>query len=325
MQRARISRVTSIAGTAALILGLLPGVASAALPSADPTQRSLLAEYSAGNDAGFEGTLKSTDTSTLPRLYLAVDTVGVAALSYVRATINGAVVANACDKPGDPLPVDCLFRRVRPGDLVRVVIGVTPEVTASGVAVHYTWSTTGAGSGSGDNSHGDTWEVVDTAGGDVYSTSTLNGSGDYAGGFNESAIETTLAVSRSNPQAARLSNLPAAVPSSVRDTLADGSSALLTCVDSAEIDCDQLVGDWVEVNVGEGQTFGSVFVIDIVYYQGNPKFFVHSYLDEGNQVQQEYVGPCPRRNPASSAPCFTWKASTGTATIYTYFNGGWRG
>ena len=323
MQRARISRITSIGAAALLTLGLLPGVASAALPSAQVTQRSLLAQYSAGNDAGFTGSLTNADTSTLSRLYLEIDTTGVSALTYIRATVNGAVVANACDRPGDPLPIDCQFRLVRPGDAVVVVVGVTPD--GSLARAHYTWATTGFGSGGGDNSHGDTWEVRNTDLSDFYSEASLSTDPDYAGGFNESSIATNLIVSASNRQGARLSNLPAAVPSSVDDTVLDGSSALLTCVETAAIDCDQLVGDWVEVNVGDGQTFGSVFVIEIVYYQGNPKFFVHSYLDEDNQVQQEYVGPCPRRNPASSAPCFTWKASTGTATIYTYFNGGWRG
>ncbi|HET7726707.1 MAG TPA: hypothetical protein VFK54_05205 [Candidatus Limnocylindrales bacterium] len=323
MHRARVSRITAIAGTAALVLGLLPGLASAAIPTAVPAQAALVAAYSVGNDTGFTGSLTNTDTSTLSRLHLQVQTTGATALSYVRASINNAVVASACEGVGSPLPVDCLFRNVRPGDEVRVVIGVTPDPGAAEVRARYIWSTTGLGSGGGDNSHGDTWQTTSD------SVSVLSSSPDYAGGFNESSIQTALAVSSSNPQAARLSNLPSAVPAWVRDSIEDVTAPdpgedLFDC-DELLVNCDQLVGDWVEVNVGDGQTFDSVFVIEIVYYQGNPRFFIHRYVDGDGNIVQETVEPCPRRNPASGAPCFTWKASTSTATIYTYFNGGWRG
>jgi len=318
VQRARISRITSIGAAALLALGLLPGVASAALPTAVVTQGSLLAQYSAGNDAGFSGSLTNADTSTLSRLYLEIDTTGVGALTYIRATVNGAVVASACDQPGDPLPIDCQFRRVRPGDTVAVVVGVTPDGTLA--RAHYTWATTGFGSGGGDNSHGDTWEVRNADLSDFYSEASLSSDPNFAGGFNESSIQTEIAVSALNPQGARLANLPAAVPASVQDNIAEGSNPDSTCPETEPL-CQGTFGDWVEVSVADGQVFGTVFQIQIVYYSGTPKAFVHR--DSSGQLVE--IGPCPKKNPASGAPCFTWSSRTDTATIYTFQNGNYKG
>ena len=90
MQRARISRVTSIAGTAALILGLLPGVASGAVPLASASAVALTPAYSAGNDVGFLGSYDYQDSSTLPRLKLELTLTGASTTTYIRATVNGA-------------------------------------------------------------------------------------------------------------------------------------------------------------------------------------------------------------------------------------------
>lgn len=318
MHRARISRIVAIAGTAALVLGLLPGVVSAAVPLAEPSAEALTPAYSAGNDVGFRGAYLYKDPSTLPRLELDVILSGAAASSYVRATVNGATVASACEVAGSPLPVDCTFRQVRTNDRIEIVIGATPSDPPGTVTATFVWSTVGdTGSDGPGQSRGDTWTASAQA--------MFVDDPDFAGGFNESSIQTSLLVGATNRQGARLAGLPEAVPASVRDSIGETTDGGLFDCDQALATCSALVGDWVEVNVGGGQTFGSVFTIEIVYYQGTPKFFVHRYAGTGSTIVQETISPCPKKNPVSGAPCFTWKASTSTATIYTYFNGGWRG
>ena len=317
MQRARISRITSIVASAALVLGILPALASAAVPLASATTVALTPFYSAGNDVGFLGTYQYQDSSTLPRLDLDVSLVGATVTTYVSATVNGAVVG-ACEPAGSPLPVDCTFGQVRTNDVIEVVVGATPSDPAGTVTATYAWSTVGNTPSDGPGqSRGDTWRAAAAA--------SFLDDPNFAGGFNEGTIQTSLLVSKSNRQGARLASLPAAVPASVRDNVAETADGGLFDCDQTLADCLALIGDWVQVDVGGGQTFGSVFTIEVVYYQGTPKFFVHRYVDGDGNIVQETVGPCPKKDPVSGAPCFTWKANTSTATIYTYQNAGFRG
>jgi hypothetical protein len=132
------------------------------------------------------------------------------------------------------------------------------------------------------------------------------------------SIQNLQAVSASNRQATKLGLLPVGVAATVED----GPDVTSPCTDTATFVCADAIGEWSEVFVGDGQTFSSVFTISIVYYQGTPKGFIHTF---GDPLQQEEIGPCPKKNPASGAPCFTWTASSNTATIYTFHNGSYRG
>jgi hypothetical protein len=111
-------------------------------------------------------------------------------------------------------------------------------------------------------------------------------------------------------------------------TLDDSPGNSFPCVSDATVDCASLFGYWVDVQVGENATFGSPFQLQITYYDGTPKLFVHVYdafdAELGQWVTlQETVTACARKNP--TYPCFTWSNRTDTATIYTDHNGGWKG
>lgn len=316
-----LRRLGTLAASALLALQLFAGIGQAAVPTAYAATTALPAGYSDGNTVGFRGTLTFADTSTLSRLYLDLNVVGASAVSLVSVTKNGTPVANACPTV-TAAQVDCTFKTIRPNDVVKIIIEATPAAFGTGAAVStdYIWSTTGDPTTDPSNSHGDTWSAA--------ATSTYNGSQDYAGGFDAASISNWQVLdAATNPQAARLANLPAGVPAEVDD----GPANVFPC-DSSLVDCASLFGNWIDVNVGEDATFDSPFQIQVKYYSGVPKLFVHVYemlvFDEqlGAWVTvtvQETAGTCAKRDP--QYPCFTWSNKTNTATIYATHNGGWKG
>lgn len=305
-------------GAAALLLAgatLLSatGAALAAVPTALADSAAIPSSYSAGNAAGFRGTFHFTDASTLAKLYLNLKTTGADANVYFSATKNGANVARNCTV-GAALTT-CVFKTVRTDDIF--VVTSAYSTSAAEVTANFVWSTTGSTGSDGGTSHGDTWD-------DITRTATLSADPNYGGGFSVASggsIANGQAVTATNRQATKLGGLPAGVLA----TVLDGAGATGSCVSNATIDCTTLFGEWSEVNVGDGQTFGSAFTIVITYYSGTPRGFVHSYLDANGDLQQETVGSCPKKNPAAAAPCFTWSAKTNQATIYTFHNGSWKG
>ena len=266
-----------------------------------------------GQRRRFRSTFEQQASSTLSKLYAEVDVTGATTSTYVSASLNGKVVPGACSAVGT-LPVTCLFKSVRPASTVTIDVGVTPAAfdVDHPVTAKSTWGTTGFGSGSGDNSHGDTWNGTGA-------TASFNGSGDYAGGFNEQTIANFQVVDKNvNTQAARLADLPVGVAASVDDSPSNN----FPCTSNSVVDCSKLSGYWVKVDVGGGATFGSAFQVQIKYYSGTPSFFVHVYTDASGATQQETILACGKKgiNP----PCFTWSNQTNTATIYTFHNGGVR-
>lgn len=313
MNRSRIGRwTTRLAITSVIALQAFAGSAGAAVPAATASSEAIPASYSAGNAAGFRGTYQLTDTSTLARLILVIETTGASGVAFRSATVNGSTVANACS---NSLPVICQFRQVRTGDTIVVVAAFTPEEGATSVSAIFTWSTTGATSSDGGTSHGDTWDGVTH-------TATLSTDPNYAGGFVIGAggtIQNFQVVSEANRQATKLASLPAGVAA----TVLDGPGLANLCANTAQVNCADQFGETSIVTVGDGQTFGSLFTVSIVFYEGAPDGFVHRYgVDDS---EQEFIGPCPKKNPTSGAPCFTWTQKTRTATIYTFHNGSYRG
>ena len=317
-QSMRPSTFRRVAGgfSAALLIGATfltsAGLTSAAVPTATAASEAIPASFSAGNLAGFRGVYDYGDSSTLSKLYLTVVGTGTSGSAFAGATRNGATVLNACTGGTTVL---CTFKQVRFGDHIVVTVAFTP--TADHVTATFTWSSTGfTTSDTGQNSHGDTWDGV-------LLTSSLSNDPDYAGGFvvgSNGTIGDIQVVSATNPQATRLASLPANVAATVKD----GANVLppVDCVDTTQIDCTALIGEWSTVTVGDGQTFTTLFTVSIVYYSGTPKSFVHIYIDGNGDPQQEFIGPCAKKSP--TYPCFTWNASTNTATIFTYHNGSYR-
>ena len=287
-----------------------------AVPTGSATNEALPAQFTAGNDVGFRATFDQQDTSTLSKLFLELSVTNAATNFYVSATLNGAAVAKIDTVCPQAIPLICTFKTVRPLDHIVVTAGFTVVANATTVTGDGVWSSSGPSTrDAGNNSHGDTWQ--DPAG---PATSTLTTDENFGGGFsleNGTEIANGQAVTTLNRQATKVLGLPAGVAA----TVLDGSTADGGC---GTIDCSTAFGEWSEVTVGDGQTFPGVFQIVITYYQGSPKGFVHRYGTAPN-YSYELVGACPKKNPASGAPCFTWNAKTNQATIYTFHNGSWKG
>jgi hypothetical protein len=287
--------------------------AFAAVPTGSATNEAIPAQFSAGSNVGFRTSFDEQDTSSLSKLYLVLNVTGASSNFYVSATLNGGTVAKACTLG---IPVTCTFKTVRPGDHVVVTAGFSVAANTTTVTGDGIWSTSGASTrDGGGTSHGDTWADPNGA-----AASTFSSDVNFGGGFsvsNGTEIANGQAVSTLNRQATKLLGLPAGVAA----TVLDGSTSTGDC---GTIDCSSAFGEWSEVTVGDGQTFGSPFQIVITYYQGKPAGFVHRYGSAPN-YSYELVGPCPKKNPAGAAPCFTWDARTSQATILTFHNGSWRG
>ena len=294
------------------------GTALATVPQGHATNEALPPIVTAGDVVGFRANLFYTDTSTLSKAFVTIFTTGTGTNRYLLATRNGATVANACSI-GTVVAgmVSCTFKTVRTNDHLAVTVAfdlVASPATADGV-----WSSSGSPMTDGGTSHGDTWQDPNGAA----SASVGASGGDYAGFFSivaDSSVANGQSVSTTNIQATKLVGIPAGVAA----TVLDGKDATGTCTTTATIDCTKLFGEWSDVAVGDGQTFASPFSIVITFFAGTPKGFVHVYTD-ANGAQQELIGPCPRKDPASGAPCFTWSSKDKAATIYTFHNGGVRG
>jgi hypothetical protein len=308
-----------LAGSAAalLIVGatllMTAGVTTATVPDATPTSRALPGTFSAGNSAGFEGTFTYEDGSTLAKLYLVINTTGAASNTYLSVEKNGRAVSGCT--PG--VTVSCVFKTVRLGDRFVVRSAYAPGEGVTEVTATFVWSTTGATSSDGGTSHGDTWPTEPVKLSSTLSTDSTN----FGGGFivtNGAGVGNAQSVSSSNRQAAKLASLPAGVPATVLDgpSAQDGHAC-------GTVDCSTAFGEWVEVEVADGDTLGTAFQIVITYYQGAPKAFVHEYVDDNDVTQYEPILACAKKSP--TIPCFTWNPRTNQATITTFHNGSWRG
>ena len=315
MIRARARRL----GATVSILSLFAfqafaGSAGAAVPGANVNSEAIPQFYSAGHDAGFRGSfqLKPEEAGTLSKLYLRIDLVAPTTLTtdYKLVKRGGKDVTSSCEAVAEDWL--CTFKTVRNTEKISAVVAYDPDGALSVIA-KFTWSGTGVPDND-DQSHGDDWDGV-------AHEATLSTNGNYAGGFTldgDNSIANN-GVGTGNPQSAKLVNLPLGVAATVLDGSATGAYG--PCETKGNVNCTGQFGEWIEVLVGDGLPY-DVWQIQVTYLSGTPKAFVHRYGDP-LAPSQEFVGPCAKKNP--TLPCFIWSASTNTATIFTTFNGSWKG
>jgi hypothetical protein len=288
------------------------GIATAAPPPASVTTEALPPRVT-GDTVGFRSTFTydAANTSTLSKVFVTVFTHEVGANGFWAARKNGSPVANACVVGTN---VSCTFKSVRPGDQLSVTVAYARVAALS--TVNIIWSSTGSPTSDVPGaSHGDTWQ--DTS--DPTTATFGTNDGDYAGGFfiaGGLTVGNSRSLSVSNTQSTKIVNIPAGVAATVSD-------AAGTSFGCGNIDCSSAFGNWSIVTVGDGQRFDSTFQIVIAYYSGTPRAFVHEFVDSFGVVQHELVETCAKKSP--TLPCFTWSARTNEATIYTNYNGSFRG
>jgi hypothetical protein len=316
----QIRKLATVAATAALALQLFAGATLAAVPDADFEGQSY--DFAGTGWAGFATTLDYTDTSTLAKLYLEIDVSGASSIGYVGASKNSNPVGG-CSPSGTV--VKCLFKTVRNGDSFTVEVGAVPaSATTANVTATGGWSSTGYVVG-GNNSHGDSWplcrvltdtdcrQAPDAPAEDAFgypekvvylvaSRGTDQG-GNYSEGFGNKTLSTNQTVDkRTNPQAARLENLPAGVFASVND----------------QATFDDTTGFWkLEIHVLTDSDLP--FDLVILYPKGTSAPTAYEHIaDDGTSTT--YTA-CAK---GDTTECFEWSNKNSTATLHLPHNGGVR-
>ena len=290
----RIGKLATVAASAALTLQLFAGASAAAVPngSAEGTSSGT---WGGDGWAAFTSSYHFADSSTLSKLYLEIDIDNAASLPLFTATREGNPV-KGCDvtvADGEAV-ILCTFKTVRNGDDFVLTYWVDPareaDVNASG-----NWSSTGFVPG-GNSSHGDAWEIADSATGDDTLTVAYDSDPDHASGFGNSSLSTKTNFGN-NKQYAILDDLPAGKFASVNDN-AGGSATFPD----------------LEINVNNGQP--AVFKLLLVYPKGTsaPKTFEHT---SSGYPTTTYT-PCAKRD---TSDCFVWNNKTSTVTFYLSHNG----
>ncbi|HET7693181.1 MAG TPA: hypothetical protein VFM44_08860, partial [Gemmatimonadota bacterium] len=213
----------------------------------------------------------------------------------------------------------------------------TGDLIADSITPLFTFSTTGLGSGTGDNSHGDTWPRS--------ATTNLVDDPDFAGRYEYvdqlGSVSNDTNVTTTNKQGTAVPKAPAArIPMTVEDSITSAAS----CIASGygEAFCAALgtagtgFGEWSIVNVGRGQAFGALFAIEIYYdatvfpsgtrVQDLP---ILHLTDEG--ATETFSEACTFKRgasaPSNTEPCVQWiklKGNDWKAVVWTDENGGFR-
>ena len=292
MRSRTVFRVFGASAAVVVLAGTMATGAMAARPDATATSLTY-GDFGGNGHAGFSTTLAYEAKSTASKVYLNAPITGGTGVPLLSVTRNGSAV-DACEVVADPLAIRCEFRKVRNGDVLQAVFSVSPAADASAVTADAEWSTTGYVSGR-NNSHGDAWE-------DGAKTAFRNASPNFAGGFGNQNLSTGGVLGYGNRQIASLVGLPAAGYASIDD-------------DAGTTDTHYPL---IAIKVNDGHP--AAFVVQIVYKAGSPApaSFVHT---SDGYPTAEYL-PCVYGQPKEG--CFTYKASTNTATIYLLHNGSLR-
>jgi hypothetical protein len=277
---------------------MFAGVATASPPNWVMTVDKLPATVSPGAPAGYQVTITNNGPSNISALFL-VDNIGGTPV-YLTTT------QGACNSSG---PLFCSFGALNDGQSVTVIVAFDTPTSGSSFAVTFQANTNGSTfSDVKGRSHGDLLtQAVSTA---------LNNGKNFAGFFSTlttNGIGNSDQLSGNNKQSTRLAGLPPGLAGTVQD----GSVTSDACTTDlgAGIDCSLLDGETSVVTVGSGGDVPGGFFVIIHNKNGStPTAFVHTY----GAGLQEKINAC---GPTPVAPCFTWDASTTTATIYTLHNG----
>jgi uncharacterized protein DUF11 len=195
-------RAYKIFATALLALTLIaPTGASAAVPVLTTTFTALPSTgVQDGELVAFRATIKNDDSSTVSQLFL-VELTRDPNLTLVSVTPS----QGTCDKTTDPGHFKCTLGQLKPNrpaakvTAVYTTAVVTAPVTAYTATGNWEFNTTGLGSGSDDNSHGDRWGGSFSVG--VTSDDDLGGR--FITNPNLLIVENNQALNNANPHSTR--------------------------------------------------------------------------------------------------------------------------
>ena len=173
-------------------LGALPTVTVGLGPTAGVFAASgaIPATVKPTEPAGFQVWARNDDSSTVSQFYLSIQSAGtLTTASWTKS--NGQ--SGTCSGTAT---YDCSFGQVKPGGSVVVTAVITTPTSGSGLGVNFVFSTTGLGSGGGDNSHGDTFPISDS----VALNADANFAGRYVSGNTLRTVQTDQVLGSGNRQ-----------------------------------------------------------------------------------------------------------------------------
>lgn len=281
MIRNRLGRVAAILSSAALVLSLGIGTASAATPNWDIEITPTPSAVGVGKDAGFIVVVKNNGPSQINALSVTVTPTDTPSAPW---SYRGPLVYNVGGPAtcGSTVPLTCQLGTFVAGQTVTFTVAYPVPLSQNGnfdlkVAIK---------AGTGDTpSDG----PKNTSRGDAYDESgfaTVRG-GDFDGGFQVGgdSYQTNPALGNRNIQSTALSGAPEGVPVMIED----GIATLAAC-DSVtdDVACAGLFGEWSRLNVNNGNggaNFATPFKVTLMV-RGGPGGnadvqFVH-VLDDGS-------------------------------------------
>ncbi|MBI2780835.1 MAG: hypothetical protein HYX55_03430 [Chloroflexi bacterium] len=196
-----------------------------------------------GGVAGYSFTIKNGGKSNISALYLTDTYVGVPVyLSNSRGT--------TCQLSPD---LRCAFGALNAGATIDVVIAYT--VGTTDFSDTFKLDSTGDPAG-GNNSHGDSFlKSV---------TTTVSTNPNFDGGFTTSSsqvLSTNQTLGNGNKQSTSLVSPASLIPATIEDGITTGVPCSIS-------QCTHLIGEWSNLSVNGGATYGIAFKVTIMVWGG---------------------------------------------------------
>jgi hypothetical protein len=247
MRRTSIGRLLGALCLAASFVLTVSGTASASPPNWSMTVVDLPSLAANGSGVGYRVTIHNGGPSNISSLYLVTKTQNSPA--FVDSPSQGT-----CSSPGAGA-LSCNFGALTNGSSVSVVVGYAAPASGTSFDPVFQGNTTGATFSDAGHSHGDTLQ-------DPNETPTqLTASRDFAGGFalNQNKVSTDANLGKNNVQSTSVTPPAVGLVATVQDALGAGAFTCTGCTKT-------LFGDWSQVTIGHGESFGDLFPVTLLVY-----------------------------------------------------------
>jgi hypothetical protein len=322
----RVSRTIASLGLAAsLALGLLaiPAASLAKVPHWTGSVVALPDTVTPGKPAGYAVKIHNNGPSNISKLYLFT-------LAGTESVVFTAPSQGTCNASGR---LSCALGALRAGkDATVVVAFATSPAQTGNLDVTFEWDSTGLGSGSSDNSHGDALKLSAST---KFSADGTNFAGGFVVSAGDKTVQNSQTIASGNRQSTKVVVNDTFIPASVQDGPGFTPPDLQTCVDTATFHCSKLFGEWSVVNVNNDANFPAYFKIFVRIdwtvpgdhdhdADDTPRLAYHQYFDLASDGwKQEIVSASCS---TAAIPCLTVTKFTGyyEIEIHTFHNGNFR-
>lgn len=322
----RFSRaLASLGFSLSLVLGMMamPAATLGKVPNWVGSATPLPSTVTPGKPAGYLVTIHNNGPSNISKLYLFT-------LAGTESVVYTAPSQGSCTPSGR---LSCTLGSLRSGGTVTVTTAFATSSSQTGQQdVTFEWDTSGLGSGSGDNSHGDALRLPAST---KFSADGTNFAGGFVISAGDKTIQNNQTIGSGNRQATKAVVNDTFIPAFVQDGPGFTPPDLQACVDTATFHCSQLFGEWSVVSVNNDATFPTYFKVFIRLdwtvpgdhdhdADDTPRLAYHQYFDVGSHLWKQEVVSASCSTAA--IPCLSVTKVTGyyQIEIHTFHNGNFR-